>query len=228
MTVIPAIDLVDGRCVRLSQGDYARQTTYFDDPLEAAKRFLNDGYTQLHLVDLDGAKAAEPCNLAVLERITTNLPEMQVEWGGGLKSAEAIRMVFEAGAQWAICGSVAADKPELFEEWLTAFGPERMVLGADARDGKIATHGWLKDSPWTIEALIARFPTLQRAIVTDISKDGMLCGVDVAFYQNLQEKFPQVEITVSGGVASLDEIQTLTKANLRSAIVGKAFYENAR
>ena len=224
MKIIPAIDIVNGHCVRLSQGDYERQTTYFDDPLDAAERFWLGGYRQLHLVDLDGAKEAKPVNLDVLKCIAGKFPDMKVEWGGGLKSAESIRQVFDAGATWAICGSVAAVQPEMFEAWIDEFGAERMVLGADARDGKIATHGWLKASEWTIETLIERFPKLRRAIVTDISRDGMLCGVDVEFYKRLQDRFPQVEITVSGGIASLDEIPKLEAAELRSAVVGKAFY----
>lgn len=225
MKIFPAIDLIDGRCVRLSQGDYERVTVYDDNPLVVARRFAACGIRRLHVVDLDGAKAAAPRNLRVLESIVATMPYIDVEWGGGIKDENALRAVLDAGAAWAVCGSVAAEQPELFETWLDTYGPERIVLGADVKDGRVATHGWLRSSGWTVGELIGRFPTLRRVVCTDISRDGMLCSPSTSFYASLQQQFPEVEITVSGGVSSADDLRRLAAAGLRSAIVGKAWYE---
>lgn len=225
MKIFPAIDLIDGRCVRLSQGDYERATVYGDDPLDVARRFAGRGIRRLHLVDLDGAKAAAPRNLPVLERIVAALPDVEVEWGGGIKDEATLRAVLDAGAAWAVCGSVAAAQPEAFEMWLEAYGPDRIVLGADVKDGRVATHGWLRSSGWTADELIGRFPALRRVVCTDISRDGMLCSPSTSFYTSLQQQFPGVEITVSGGVGCADDLRRLAEAGLRSAIVGKAYYE---
>ncbi len=226
ITIIPAIDLIGGECVRLSQGDYDRKTTYFKDPLDAAKRYEAIGIKRLHLVDLDGAKAAAPVNLNVLRRITTNTT-LEVQYGGGIKNADALRAVFENGATRAICGSIAVTQPEKMAAWLEEFGPERIVLGADAKNGRIATHGWLQKSEITIEQLIEKFipQGLSQVICTDIAKDGMLQGPTFDLYDKLQNKYPAVEITVSGGISSLDDILRLDKAGMRSVIVGKAIYE---
>lgn len=224
MKIFPAIDLIDGRPVRLSQGDYGRATAYGDDPLEVACRFADAGIGQLHLVDLDGAKAAAPRNLAVLERIAARLPRVRVEWGGGIKSADALRAAFDAGAAQVVCGSVAVTAPEEFSAWLDRYG-DRIVLGADVKDGRVATHGWLRSAECTAGELIGRFPALRRVVCTDIARDGMLCSPSVNFYTALQERFPDVEITVSGGVGSADDLRRLEAAGLRSAIVGKAYYE---
>ncbi len=226
ITIIPATDLIDGHCVRLTQGDYARQTIYYRDPLEAALRFEGAGIRRLHLVDLDGAKASEPCNLRTLERIATRT-SLEIQYGGGIKSREALHSVFDAGARRAICGSIAVSRPELFAAWLAEFGPERLILGADIRDGRIAVKGWLETSPTTADALIRQFLPhgLEQVICTDISRDGMLCGPSAEFYADLQRQFPTVEITVSGGISSLDDIRRLDQQQLRSVIVGKALYE---
>lgn len=226
ITVIPATDLIDGQCVRLTQGDYARRTTYFRDPLEAALRFEETGLRRLHLVDLDGAKASAPRNLRVLERIASHT-SLEVQFGGGIKSAEALRSVFDAGARRAICGSVAVRQPELFAAWLAEFGPERLILGADLRDGKVAIQGWLEAADLTAETLIGRFAAagLTQVICTDISRDGMLCGPAAELYADLQGRFPAVEITVSGGISSMDDLRELDGRGLRSVVVGKALYE---
>ena len=212
--IIPATDIIDGQCVRLTQGDYASRKTYYRDPLEAALRFEEAGIRRLHMVDLDGAKASEPRNLAV-------------QYGGGIKSREALRSVFDAGAGRAICGSLAVREPERFAEWLTEFGPERLILGADIRDGAVAIQGWLESSALTAPELIERFlpQGLAQVICTDISRDGMLCGPSAAFYAELQSRFPAVEITVSGGISGMDDIGELDRQGLRSVIVGKALYE---
>ncbi len=226
ITIIPAIDMVNGHCVRLTQGDYARQTTYYDDPLDAAKAFEQIGIRRLHMVDLDGAKASAPMNLRVLERVTS-ATGLEVQYGGGIKSREALRDVFNAGAARAICGSIAVKQPELFAAWLAEFGGQRLILGADARNGRVATHGWLTESAVTIPQLLERFLPhgLTQTICTDISRDGMLCGPSVEFYTTLQAAFPAVEVTVSGGISCLEDIRQLNAHGLRSVIAGKAIYE---
>ena len=224
--MIPATDLIGGRCVRLTQGDYTSRKTYYRDPLEAALRFEEAGARRLHMVDLDGAKAAEPQNLAVLERIAAK-PSLEVQYGGGIKSCAALRSVFDAGARRAVCGSVAVREPELSARWIAEFGPERLILGADVRDGVVAIQGWTERSERTAPELIETFlpAGLRQVVCTDISRDGMLCGPAVALYADLQRRFPQVEITVSGGVSSPDDIARLEREGLRSVIVGKALYE---
>lgn len=224
--MIPATDLIGGRCVRLTQGDYTSRKTYYRDPLEAALRFEEAGARRLHMVDLDGAKAAEPQNLAVLERIAAKT-SLEVQYGGGIKSRAALRSVFDAGAHRAVCGSVAVREPELFARWIAEFGPERLILGADVRDGVVAIQGWTERSERTAPELIETFlpAGLRQVVCTDISRDGMLCGPAVALYADLQRRFPQVEITVSGGVSSPDDIARLEREGLRSVIVGKALYE---
>ena len=224
--IIPATDIIGGTCVRLTQGDYGRRTTYYRDPLEAAGRCEEAGIRRLHMVDLDGAKASEPRNLAVLERIASKTA-LEVQYGGGIKSTEALRDVFGSGASRAICGSIAVARPDLLRQWLTEFGPERLVLGADTRDGRVAVNGWQEASAIGVEELIGRFADsgLRQVICTDIARDGMLCGPSAAFYADLQGRFPTVEITVSGGISSMSDIEELDRQGLRSVIVGKALYE---
>lgn len=223
--VIPAIDIIDGRCVRLSQGDYARKTTY-GDPLDMAKAFADAGARRLHLVDLDGAKASSPANLATLEAIAS-LDSLDVEWGGGIKTSEALSSVFDAGAGHAIIGSVAALRPELFSQWLQEYGPGRVVLGADVKNGSVAVNGWLEGSACTIEGLLEKFRPcgLKQVICTDVSKDGMLCGPSAGFYLPLKESFPEMEITVSGGVSCEADLEAMQALGMPRIIVGKAFYE---
>jgi len=226
--IIPAIDLIGGECVRLTQGDYARQTTYFKDPTEVALRYEGIGVRRLHLVDLDGAKASRPAaaNLRVLERIATQTG-LDIQYGGGIKSDDALRQVYDSGAQRAICGSVAVREPEAFAGWLSAFGPERVILGADIREGRVAIHGWLESSTLTAEGLIERFlpDGLTQVICTDIGRDGMLGGPNFELYEHLQKRYETVEITVSGGISQLADLEKLNELNLRSVVVGKAVYE---
>jgi phosphoribosylformimino-5-aminoimidazole carboxamide ribotide isomerase len=227
ITIIPAIDVIGGECVRLTQGDYAQKSVYYKNPADVAKLYKDAGLERLHLVDLDGAKASEPRNLHVLERIVS-LTGLNVQYGGGIKSAASLGWVFSAGAGRAIVGSLAASQPELFEEWLAEFGPGRMILGADTREGRIATHGWLQSSQLTAAELIGRFAAqgLTQAIVTDISRDGMLAGPSFELYAELQEAFPEVDITASGGISQIEDIRRLDRMGMRSVIVGKALYEN--
>ena len=223
--IIPAIDLMDGRCVRLTKGDYGQKKIYDGVPADLARQYADAGVQRIHLVDLDGAKAGEPRNLKVLEAIASAV-SCQLEWGGGIAYSEALQAVFDAGATHAIAGSVAALKPELFEQWLQRYGA-RMILGADVRDGRIAVRGWLEEAPLSIEDLVRRFLPLglEESIVTDISRDGMLQGPSTELYQRLQSAFPELSFTVSGGISSMEDIRSLDKAGLQKVIVGKAIYE---
>ena len=226
MELIPAIDLIDGRCVRLTQGDYNEKKVYEQDPLDMAKSYADCGIRRLHVVDLDGAKAKAPCNLAVLERLASQT-DLDIEWGGGIKSSESIKAVLDAGANRAICGSVAVDNRELFAEWLQEYGTAHVILGADIRDGLVATHGWLKNSGVAIEELIEGFlpAGLTQVICTDISKDGMLLGPDFDFYTGLKDAWPSVDVTLSGGVGSMEDLDKAAGLGIHSVIVGKAIYE---
>jgi phosphoribosylformimino-5-aminoimidazole carboxamide ribotide isomerase len=224
--IIPAIDIIGGKCTRLSQGDYATQKDYGGDPAEWARAYADCGVRRLHLVDLEGAKASAPRNLKTLETIAS-LGLMTLEWGGGIKDDDALASVWNAGADEAIIGSIAARDPERMLRWLSAFGG-RIILGADARDGKVAVSGWLEDSGIGLEDLIGRFVPagLERAIVTDISRDGMLQGPSFDLYQGLQEHFPGLKVIVSGGVSSLADVRRADEMGLPGIIVGKAIYEN--
>ncbi len=226
LQLIPAIDLIEGRCVRLSQGDYAQQTTYEADPTEMIRRFADCGVRRVHVVDLDGAKASAPQNLRTLERLAL-VDGVEIEWGGGIKTEQALRDVFNAGAAFGIVGSAAAKAPELFRQWLRRFGAERIVLGADIRDGRVSVNGWKDDLDLSIEALIDGFlpDGLTQTICTDISRDGMLQGPNVPLYVDLQAKYPDVDFTVSGGIASMTNIFELADKGLRRVIIGKAIYE---
>lgn len=225
--IIPAIDIIGGKCVRLSQGDYNRKTTYDASPLDMARRYADIGVHRLHVVDLDGATASSPVNLSVLEKLA-GVNGLEIEWGGGIKSESALADVFSAGAGYAVVGSVAARKPELFAEWLEEFGPDKMVLGADISNGRIATHGWLETDDKSIDDLVGLFLSkgLSQAIVTEISRDGMLSGPATSLYLDLQKKYPDVVFTVSGGIGGEQDIIDLDREGLRRVIVGKAIYEN--
>lgn len=224
--IIPAIDIIEGRPVRLSQGDYGRKTVYDLSITDLAKSFRDAGIRRLHMVDLDGAKASHPMNLSVLESVASSTG-LDIEYGGGIKSQESLRDVLSAGASRAICGSIAVTEPDTFGLWLEKFGPEHVILGADVKDGKVAINGWLEKSDADVYALVGRFTAngLCQTICTDISRDGMLQGPDTQFYAALQKSFPQVEIIVSGGISSMKDIENLNDASLRAVIVGKAIYE---
>ena len=226
--IVPAIDIIQGRCVRLSQGDYARTKVYEGDPQEVAKAFADCGVGRIHLVDLEGAKLSAPRNLDTLEKIASALHgRVRMEWGGGLKREEDLRSAFSAGCTDAVIGSTAAGQPELFLRWLENFGGEAIVLGADVRDGKIAVKGWQESSSLTIEALVERFLPygLQQCIVTEISHDGMLEGPAAPLYERLCAKWPSIAWTASGGVSCMKDIEDLAAAGIPRVIVGKAYYE---
>ena len=224
--IIPAIDLMDGRCVRLTQGDYGQKKEYSADPVDMAKQYEDCGVTRLHVVDLDGARAKKPCNLKVLENIATKTG-LDIEWGGGIKDASSLRSTLDAGADRIICGSIAVDERETFTSWLKEFGPSCLILGADVREGKVATHGWLKDSGLGLDELMGWYVPegLNQMICTDISKDGMLQGPDFDFYVGLKMAWPSVDVTLSGGISCMDDLVKAEELGLHSVIVGKAIYE---
>lgn len=224
--IIPAIDLIEGKCVRLRQGDYAQKTVYDASPHDMVSRYVDHGFNRVHIVDLDGAKASHPVNFRVLEQVAA-INGAEIEWGGGIKERQHLTDLFNAGTTYAVVGSVAARNPELFTEWLREFGGERMVLGADLRDGKVAVSGWLADTELTADDLLEQFVPngLSQAIVTDISRDGMLQGPAYELYVGLQSRWPKVKFTVSGGISNIDDIVRLDEAGLPRVIVGKAIYE---
>jgi len=225
--IIPAVDLIGGRCVRLTRGDYASVKTYDASPVDQALQFEQAGVRRLHLVDLDGAREGRPVNLKILSEIR-KATGLVLEWGGGIQKEDHVDMAFECGATHVIVGSTAAREPLKFVKWLRNFGGDRLILGADLRDGKIAVNGWTGTVGLGIDALLEKFVPkgLQEAIVTDISRDGTLEGPSEGLYTDLQERYPTVTFTVSGGISSMEDIRRLDGAGLARVIVGKAFYEN--
>lgn len=213
--------------MRLSQGDYDRRKVYDASPVDMAKRYADCGVRRIHVVDLDGAKSSSPKNLRTLEQMAVGA-NVEIEWGGGIKSEESLRALFDYGATYAIVGSVAAREPQLFAEWLAAFGGGKMVLGADVRNGRVSVNGWLEDLALSIEELIDGFLPmgLNQVVCTDITRDGMLQGPSDELYVGLQQRYPTVDFTVSGGIGSMADIERLNEKALRKVIVGKAIYEN--
>lgn len=213
--------------MRLSQGDYDRRKVYDASPVDMAKRYADCGVRRIHVVDLDGAKSSSPKNLRTLEQMAIGA-NVEIEWGGGIKSEESLRALFDYGATYAIVGSVAAREPQLFAEWLAAFGGGKMVLGADVRNGRVSVNGWLEDLALSIEELIDGFLPmgLSQVVCTDITRDGMLQGPSDELYVGLQQRYPTVDFTVSGGIGSMADIERLSAKGLRKVIVGKAIYEN--
>ncbi|PKO99576.1 MAG: 1-(5-phosphoribosyl)-5-[(5-phosphoribosylamino)methylideneamino]imidazole-4-carboxamide isomerase [Bacteroidetes bacterium HGW-Bacteroidetes-8] len=226
-SVIPAIDIIAGECVRLSMGDYSKKIVYSTDPIEVAMNFQRFGFERLHLVDLEGARGESPVNLNVLERVSKGCT-MEIQFGGGVKSLESATEVFSAGASRVICGSIAVENPSLFKEMLKIFGSERLILGVDIRDGKIAIKGWKKESDSDLFEIISNYAKIgvSQLICTDISKDGMLCGPAFDIYSSLKREFPGIELIASGGVSSLQDIVKLKECGADGVIVGKALYEN--
>lgn len=224
--IIPAIDILGGKCVRLSQGDYAKKTTYHDDPLEVARMFEGAGITRLHLVDLDGAREKHIVNWAILERIARNTG-LVIDFGGGLKSDEDLEIAFSSGAAMVTGGSIAVKSPETMISWIEKFGPGRIILGADADNGRIAVSGWTEDSGIDIMDFIREWQTrgIDKIISTDISRDGMLTGPSMELYREIRKNFPDIYLIASGGVGSIEDIRTLEAAGVPAVIVGKAIYE---
>lgn len=224
--IIPAIDIIGGRCVRLTKGDYGAKKVYDCSPVDMAMRFADCGVRRIHLVDLDGARLGGPANLETLEAVASKV-DIEIEWGGGLSGDGALKSMFDAGASCGIIGSVAVREPELMHRWLRDFGPDRIILGADLRDGRVAVKGWTEDSSEDAASLVGRFlpDGLSQVICTDISRDGLLQGPAFDLYGALSEKFPQLLLTVSGGISSMDDIERLDGMGLGRVIVGKAVYE---
>jgi phosphoribosylformimino-5-aminoimidazole carboxamide ribotide isomerase len=226
MTIIPAIDIIEGKCVRLTQGDYAQKKVYAENPLDVAKRFEDKGYTRLHVVDLDGAKSQHIVNQRVLEQITTHT-QLVVDFGGGLKTTADVRIAFECGAAMVTGGSIAVKNPDEFCRWISLYGSQKIILGADVLHEKIAVSGWQESTAEDILPFIARYVALgiTQVICTDISKDGMLQGTNVALYQKILARFPSLYLIASGGVSGATDIEALQNAGIPAVIVGKAFYE---
>ncbi|MEO7673338.1 MAG: 1-(5-phosphoribosyl)-5-[(5-phosphoribosylamino)methylideneamino]imidazole-4-carboxamide isomerase [Pyrinomonadaceae bacterium] len=224
--IIPAIDLMDGKCVRLTQGDFARRKTYADDPVEAAKAFEDAGLTRLHIVDLDGARSGIPANLDVLGQVA-KATGLRIDYGGGIKKDADIERVFDAGAQFANIGSIAVTEPEKFFEWLAVYGSDRILLGADVRDRMLAIHGWQTETDLEIVTFLGQFCSrgANQAFVTDIRKDGALQGPAFELYSEIIAAVPELKLIASGGVSSLDDIDQLEKIGCSGVIVGKAIYE---
>ncbi len=224
--IIPAIDIIGGKCVRLTQGDYAQQKTYNENPLEVAQSFEDAGITRLHLVDLDGAKQKRIINHKVLETLASKT-KLHIDFGGGVQSDEMIQLAFDYGAKQVTGGSVAVKNPELFEGWLQSYGGEKIILGADARDEKIAISGWEEATEKSVYEFVGEYikKGAKYTISTDVAKDGLLQGPSFDLYQNLQDQFPDLHIIASGGVATFDDIVKLNDMNIFGVIVGKAIYE---
>lgn len=227
MRIIPAIDIIEGKCVRLAKGDYATKKIYNEDPLEVALQFEDAGLQYLHLVDLDGAKEQHIVNWKVLERLA-NKTNLKIDFGGGIKSDEDLRIAFECGARQITGGSIAVKEPVKFMSWITAYGADKIILGADALDGKIAVSGWQEPTDEKIEDFISEYVSkgIDYVIATDISKDGMLEGPSFQLYSSILKKIPDLKLIASGGVSSIDDIVKLKEQGLEGAIVGKAIYEN--
>jgi len=224
--IIPAIDIIDGKCVRLSKGDYSTKKIYNESPLEVAKQFEGSGITRLHLVDLDGAKAKSIVNWNVLERIASNTG-LWIDFGGGLKSDNDLRIAFESGAKQITGGSIAVKNPETFEAWIGKYGAEKIILGADAKDQKIAVSGWLEESDQDLFEFIKKYQEkgIKYCISTDIEKDGMLEGASHDLYKKIMDQNKNLKLIASGGVTSIEEIDQLNENGIYGAIIGKAIYE---
>lgn len=225
MKIIIAIDIIEGQCVRLTKGDYSTKKTYFKDPVEVAKRLEDSGIQYLHLVDLDGAKASKIINYPVLEKIA-NQTSLHIDFGGGLKSDEDAKIAFSSGAKQITGGSIAVKNPDVFKSWLAQYGSDKIILGADCKDRKIATHGWLETSELEVIDFIQKYKEegVKHVICTDIAKDGMLQGTSEELYKNILQE-TDIQLIASGGVSNLEDLKRLREINCAGAIVGKAYYE---
>jgi phosphoribosylformimino-5-aminoimidazole carboxamide ribotide isomerase len=223
--IIPAIDIINGKCVRLTMGDYSKISQY-GDPLDMALRFQDHGIRRLHLVDLDGAREGAVVNYRILEKIASGT-SLVIDAGGGIKSDEDLRIVFESGARMATGGSIAVKDPVLFEGWLKSYGSDRIILGSDFKDGKIAVSGWIEETEEELLPFIGSWfkKGVRMTICTDISKDGVLMGTSEKIYSTVIEQYPDLYLVASGGVSSLDDIFSLEALNIPAVIIGKAIYE---
>ena len=224
--LIPAIDIIDGKCVRLSQGDYDTKKVYNENPLEVAKEFEANGIRRLHVVDLDGAKSKHVVNYRTLEMIATRT-SLVIDFGGGIKTDEDMRIAFENGAQMVTLGSVAVKNPDLFKKWLIQYGAEKIILGADAKNKRIAVSGWMEDSSQELIQFLHDYTKegIYKVLCTDISKDGMLQGPSIELYKEIMKEFPEMHLIASGGVSCLEDIIALEEAGIPAVVFGKALYE---
>lgn len=224
--IIPAIDILDGKCVRLQQGDYRVKKVYNADPLEVARRFEDHGIMRMHMVDLDGARSSHVVNWGVLERLSSET-SLKIDFGGGIKSDEDLHIVFESGAAIATVGSIAITDKELFLSWMLLYGADRIILGADVKDQKIAISGWQELTDVGILPFLKEYKAngVRQVLCTDVSKDGMLMGVSYDLYKMIQEEIPSIQLIASGGVSSLEDIQKLNELGIFGVIIGKAYYE---
>jgi phosphoribosylformimino-5-aminoimidazole carboxamide ribotide isomerase len=225
MRLIPAIDIIDGKCVRLTKGDYSSKKVYNENPIEVAREFEDAGAVYLHLVDLDGARSSHIVNYKILEQITAHT-SLKVDFGGGLKSDSDLKTAFECGASQITAGSIAVGNPDIFLKWLAEYGADRIILGADAVNRKIATHGWTQDSSIDVVDFIVQHEMngVKYVICTDIGKDGMLQGAATELYSDILKK-TQINLIASGGVACIDDVVKLKNTGCEGAIIGKALYE---
>lgn len=226
MQIIPAIDLIDGKCVRLTQGDYNLQKTYQEHPVEMARQFEEAGLTRLHLVDLDGAKRGQVVNWKVLEQIAAKT-SLQVDFGGGIHQKEDLQRIFDTGAHWASIGSMAVQKPEMFSKWIGLFGGDRIMLGADVRNGLLAIAGWTQTTSLDIIEFLEHQVQLGigQVFCTDISRDGLLQGPSTELYRSILAQVSGLSLIASGGVSTLEDLRALRNLGCTGAIVGKAIYE---
>ena len=224
--LIPAIDLINGQCVRLTKGDYNQKTVYNDNPVEVAKHFEQLGFKRLHVVDLDGAKSKHIVNVDVLRAITTNT-SLTVDFGGGIKTEEDIQKAFAHGASMVTVGSIAVTNPALFMEWLEKYGAERLILGADVRNGKISINGWKEDSSEDLLSFLKQYidKGVRNVLCTEISKDGTLNGPAIELYKEVMDTYPDLHLIASGGVSCNEDIKALESAGIPAVVFGKAFYE---
>ena len=227
MRIIPAIDIIDGKCVRLSKGNYDTKKIYNENPLEVAKSFESHGIQYLHLVDLDGAKSSQIVNYKILEQIASKTT-LKIDFGGGLKSDNDLRIAFECGANQITGGSIAVKNPILFQEWIANYGSDKIILGADANNEKIAISGWIEESKNELIPFIKDYQSkgIQYVICTDIAKDGMLEGPSFDLYQKILSQIPNLHLIASGGISSFDELPKLASIGCEGTIIGKAIYEN--
>ena len=223
--LIPAIDIIDGQCVRLTKGDYAQKTVY-GNPLEMALEFERIGYRRLHMVDLDGAKSKHIVNSAILRQVTAET-SLTVDFGGGIKTDDDIEQAFDAGAQMVTVGSIAVTQPSLFLSWVEKYGADRLILGADVRNGKISINGWKEDSTEDLLPFLSKYYEhgVRNVLCTEISKDGTLQGPALELYQNVMKAYPDLHLIASGGVSSIDDIKALDAAGIPAVVFGKAIYE---
>lgn len=224
--LIPAIDIIDGQCVRLTKGDYDQKTVYSNDPVEVARQFEQMGFRRLHIVDLDGAKSSHVVNTKTLQTITS-ATRLTVDFGGGIKTDQDILLAFESGAAMVTVGSVAVTHPDLMEHWIDLWGAERIILGADTRNGKLSINGWLEDSDRDVIPFIGHYYELgiRKVLATDIAKDGTLTGPSIDLYKRIMAAYPDLHLIASGGVSSNQDISDLEAAGIPAVVFGKAFYE---